>query len=51
MEVSKSEELTVEPSFYNNNIKISTNRTIFYGNWVEKGVYTIGGLLDENGNF
>ena len=22
------------------------NRTIFYGNWVEKGVYAIGGLVD-----
>lgn len=50
VQISKSEELTLEPLFYNKNIKIA-NRTIFYGNWIEKGVYTIGSLLDENGNF
>ena len=50
MAVNKSEELTTEAKhFYNNNIKIGKT-TIFYGNWVKKGVCTIGGLLDENGS-
>ena len=50
MKIKTNEELRGEPIFCNINILIG-GETIFYQNWVEKGVHNIGHLLKENGLF
>ena len=44
------EEICSEPLFCNNNILVG-EKTVFFPEWIEKDVYTIKSLLDNNGKF
>ena len=48
--VKEANEFVSEPLFCNNNILIE-KKTFFSMNWLRKGVYTIGHLLDDDGTF
>ena len=45
-----SEEFLAEPLFYNQNIQIEKT-TIFFREWSDKNIYTIGHLIDDAGTF
>ena len=45
-----SEEALAEPLFLNRNIKVG-KKCILFKSWLEKGVYCIGHLIDEEGRF
>ena len=50
VEPKDSEELLAEPLFDNEKFKIG-GRTIHFNNWIERGIYTVGSLIKENGAF
>ena len=50
VEPRDSEELLAEPLFDNDKFKIG-ERTIHFKNWIERGIYTVGSLIKENGTF
>ena len=47
---STAEELLAEPIFHNRNVQIG-NKIIFHRDWINKGVYKIGHLIDDTGEF
>ena len=45
-----SEEALAEPFFLNRNIKVG-KKCILFKSWLEKGIYCIGHVTDEEGRF
>ena len=45
-----SEEALAEPLFLNRNIKVG-KKYILFKSWLEKGIYCIGHVIDEEGRF
>ena len=45
-----SEEALAEPLFLNRNIKVG-KKCIIFKSWLEKGIYCIGHVIDEEGRF
>ena len=50
VEIESGKDLCSEPLFHNANLKIE-NKSVYYKHWIERDVFCIGHLLENDGSF